>query len=124
MGKTVDVGVGTCAPIPTYSVTASYRISRPRWSATSFSVMKRCTSAKPESNGSGSSASIGRDNETARPVRIVDAAATLTSSVMRLRVPILSSSPHRPPLDKLVRYPSTPAVVSPVSSVIVRAWVI
>ena len=40
--------------------------------------------------------SIGRDNETARPVRIVDAAATLISSVVRLRVPIRSSSPRRP----------------------------
>ena len=124
MGKTVDVSVGTMCSDPTYSVTASYRNWLPRWSSYSFSVMKRCSSAIPESSGSGLSASIGRDNETARPVRIVDAAATLTSSVMRLRVPIRSSSPHRPQLDKLVRYVSIPAVVSPVSSVVVRGLVI
>src|SRR6202012_1162989 len=39
-------------------------------------------------------------------------------------VPIRSSSPHRPQLDKLVRYASTPAVVSPVFSVAVRTSVI
>src|SRR4029077_16940288 len=113
-----------CAAIPTYSVTASYRNSRPTLSATSFSVMKRCTSAKPEPNGSGSSGSIVRDNETARPVRILDAAATLTSSVMRLSVPVRSSSPQRPQFDKDVRYASIPAVVSPISSVVLSACVL
>src|ERR1700749_759615 len=79
--------------------------------------MKRCTSAKPESSGSGSSGSIGRDSEIARPLRIEDAAASLPSSVIRLSVPIRSSSPHLPQLDNSDKYVSTPTAVSPVFSV-------
>src|ERR1700722_18378963 len=83
--------------------------------------MKRCTSAKPESSGSGSSGSIGRDSEIARPVRIRHAAASLTWSVIRLSVPIRSSPPHRPQLDKSDRYLSTPLAVSPAFSVTAAA---